>query len=178
MRILPLPAAPEASLSPDLVWDGLTGDLAPALPSEAENMGGLRARAAIATAVLIALMTDVRADPTELRDGDVNRGWPGDGFDLRGYETPLGSKLWLLRRRTVDDVETPRLAEDYALEALQPLLAQGVAARAAADATADPARNRLILDVALYGRDGVTVYQARYAVLWEQLNGLPDPLAP
>lgn len=172
MRIIPLSDAPEPTLSPDLVWDGVMADLAVAGSGEAGNRGGLRARTALETAVLICLMTDARVSPDELRDGDVNRGWIGDSFDLdeAAGEAPIGSRLWLLMRRTVDAVEVPRLAEDYAVAALQPLIDQGAAAKATAVATADPARNRLDLAITLTDRDGATLVASRYRVLWEGLG--------
>ena len=86
-------------------------------------------------------------------------------------ESPLGSKLWLLRRSALDeDIELR--AADYAREALQPLLDQGVAVRADVTATASRANNRLDLDIGLYGRDGVVLYQKRFAVLWDQVHGV------
>ncbi len=169
IRIIPLSGETSTQLAPDLVWNGVTGDLA-------ISGSGLRSEQQIATAVLICLMTDIRVDADELRDGDINKGWPGDGFDLRGGETALGSRLWLLRRRTVDDSETPRLAEDHARDALQTLIDQGVCVRVEAVATADPARNRLDLAIALYGRSGAEIFNQRFGVLWEQLNGVSKPL--
>lgn len=180
LRIVPLSQGAEPLLVPDIVWDGVMGDFAPASADEVQNRGGLRARAQLATAVLICLMTDVRADPTELRDGDVNRGWPGDGFDLdtEQDERPMGSKLWLLRRRTVDEVETPRLAEDYAREALQVLVDQGAVAAVDVAVTPDPARNHLELAVTLTDVSGATSFAERYRVLWEQLkHGDDRPLS-
>ncbi|WP_414832189.1 phage GP46 family protein [Afifella sp. YEN Y35] len=180
IRIVPLTEEPEALLSPDIVWDGEMGDFAAAGPDETKNRGGLRARAQLATAILMLLQTDRRADPSELRDGDDNRGWAGDGFDLDAdnSERPLGSKLWLLRRRSVDEVETPRLAEDYAREALDVLIEQRAVARIDVQATARPADRRLDLNVALYGRDGTQLYAARYGVLWDQVTrGDIHPLA-
>lgn len=170
MRIVPLASPAEVNLSPDLVWDGIMGDLA--LSGGDEPRGGLRAKAALETAVLICLMTDARAEATELRDGDVNRGWPGDSFDLQDGEAAIGSKLWLLRRSTVDAVETPQRAEDYAREALQPLIDQGAVAAVTVAAEAEPARNRLTLAVTLTNRDGDVVAATRYAVLWDHLNGI------
>lgn len=174
MRIIPISDGAEESLAPDLVYDGVLGDLAPAGDGEAGNRGGLRARAAIETAVLICLLTDARVSEDELRTGDENRGWPGDSFDLdeAAGEAPIGSKLWLLRRRTVDAIETPRLAETWALEALQVLIDQGAAAAATAVATADPARNRLTLAVTVTDRAGVSLVDRKFQILWESLDGI------
>jgi len=168
MRIVPLDQTPLPSIAPDLVFDGVLADFAPALAGEVANRGGLRARAALATAVLICLGTDARVRADELRDGDINRGWPGDSFDLdeSAGEAPIGSRLWLLRRRTIDDIEVPRLAEGYAVEALAPLIRQGAAAKATATAVADPARNALELYVELTDRDGAVIVANRYKVLW------------
>lgn len=174
MRIIPLPDSTEPMLSPDLVWDGIMGDLALAEPDEPFNRGGLRARAPIETAVLIALMTDARADPDELREGDINRGWPGDTFDLdeAAGEKPIGSKLWLLMRSTVDDFETPRRAEAYAIEALQPLIDQGVVAAVTAKAEAEPRHNRLTLSIEVTDRDGSLIVAKKFRMLWSELNGI------
>lgn len=171
MRIIPIGDGPEPTLSPDLVWDGVMADLEPAGDDEPGNRGGLAARAALETAVLICLMSDARVAADELRDGDVNRGWIGDGFDLDATagEAPIGSRLWLLARRTVDDAILPRLAEDYAVAALAPLIAQGAAALATATATADPARNRLDLAVELTDRAGQVIVAPKYRILWEGL---------
>lgn len=170
MKIIPLAPAAEPLLDPDLVWDGRVGDLAITSIDDPVNPGGLRATQALATAILICLMTDARADETELRDGDINRGWPGDSFDRDPGEPPLGSKLWLLRRRALTaDIET--LAEDYARAALQPLIDQGAVARFDVAAVADRPNSRLVLSISGYGRDGIQVHDQKFAVLWEQLNG-------
>lgn len=174
MRIIPLAGPDEPMLSPDLVWDGIMADLALAEPSEPGNRGGLRARAQIETAVTIALMTDARAMPEELRIGDENRGWPGDTFDLDATagERPIGSKLWLLMRSTVDEIDTPRRAEAYAREALQPLIDQGVAASVSAVASADPSRNRLALSVEVTDRAGTMMVARRFRILWDDHDDL------
>jgi phage gp46-like protein len=174
MRIIPLTPAREPSLAPDLVWDGVMGDIAPAGPDEPSNRGGLRAVAHLETAVLICLMTDARADAEELRSGDVNRGWPGDTFDLdrSAGEAPIGSKLWLLMRRTVDDEIVPRLAEAYAIEALHPLISQGAAAQITARATARPAQNCIDLAVTLTDRVGGVIVAPNFSILWSELNGI------
>lgn len=78
----------------------------------------------LATAVLISLFTDRRADGDDTipdRSGDP-RGWWGD----LGRARPLGSKLWLLEREK--QTEQVRLrAQDYAQEALDWLVEDGVA---------------------------------------------------
>lgn len=165
MRIVPLASPDEPMLSLDVVWDGVMGDYAPALASEPSNRGGLAARRQLATAVLLCLMTDRAADPSELRDGDEQRGWAGDAI---AGEAPLGSKLWLLRRRTVDAVETPRLAVDYARAALQTLIDQQAVAAFEISAEARPADRMLVLTVAGTDRQGATVVASRYGVLWDQ----------
>nr|WP_304363602.1 phage GP46 family protein [Jiella sp. LLJ827] len=159
-------------MSPDIVWDGEKGDLALSALTDPINPAGLQAERPLETAVLIALMTDIRVDPTELRDGDRNKGWPGDGFDLEPGEHPLGSKLWLLRRSALaPDVE--QKAVEYAEEALRPLIDQKVFARFDVAAAADRVRNRLDLTVQGYGRDGTQTYHEKFAVLWDRL-GAPD----
>lgn len=170
MRIVTIHAEAPGSLAPDILFDGVMGDFALADASETRNRGGLRARDALKTAAIICLLSDARVAADELRDGDDNKGWPGDSFDLADGEAAIGSKLWLLRRRTVDDIETPRLAEDYALAALQVLIDQGAAARATATATADPTRNRLDLAVTLTDRDGAIRVAQNFRVLWDELD--------
>ncbi|UQN43748.1 phage GP46 family protein [Agarivorans sp. B2Z047] len=76
------------------------------------------------TMVFIMLFSDRRAtegDEIPDRSGD-RRGWPGDSF----FPYPIGSRLWLLSREKI----VPRLqfeAEDYAREALEPLLIENMA---------------------------------------------------
>ncbi len=176
MRIVPIDAKAAPLLDPDIVWNGVVGDLASAAPTDPDNPAGLRAGQALATAVLICLMTDARALPSEMRDGDVNRGWPGDAFDLEQGDVPLGSKLWLLRRRAIDR-QTAIAAEDYARAAMQTLIEQGAFVRVEVAASSEPARNRLVLDVTGYGESGERRFDQRYAVLWDQIDGVTAPLS-
>lgn len=178
LRIIPLDEAREPLLDPDLVWDGTRGDVAAAGLQHPTNPGGLRSGQSLATGVLICLMTDARVDPAELPPGETNRGWPGDAFDMEPGEVPLGSKLWLLRRRHMGDPNLEILAADYARQALQTLIDQGAVARVEVEVIAVRERNLLILIVDLFGRDGARVYHGRFAVLWEQLHGVDSPLAP
>ncbi len=176
LRIIPLDEADGIYRSPDIGWDGLLGDLLLNSLTHPTAPGDFRAEQGLATQVLILLMTDRRVEDSELRDGEQNRGWLGDSFDRLDGEDVLGSRLWLLRRRSIyDGIEVD--AEDYAREALQPLIAQGAVARIDATATANRAENRLDLDIALYGRDGEAVFNQKFGLLWRQIDGVEYPLA-
>ncbi|MCC4296289.1 phage GP46 family protein [Aurantimonas coralicida] len=172
MRIVPLSEANEPLLSPDLIWDGISGDIAISPLSDPDNPGGLVSRDALKTAVLICLMTDIRVDPVELRDGDENKGWPGDGFDLETGDVPMGSRLWQLRRSSLyEGIELD--AQDWARAALQTLIDQGVFVRFDVEAVRVPQANRLTLIVTGFGRDRADpTYQDRFAVLWEQMDAV------
>ncbi|MFP4895829.1 phage GP46 family protein [Paraburkholderia sp. EG304] len=74
------------------------------------------------TAVLISLFSDRLALPSdETPDGD-RRGWWGDD-PLH----PIGSRLWLLGR-VKGPMDVPQRAQDYAQEALQWMIDDGVVA--------------------------------------------------
>lgn len=176
LRIIPLDEADEIYRSPDLGWDGLIGELLLNDLDHVSAPGDLRAEQGLATQVLILLMTDRRVEESELRDDEQNRGWLGDSFDRLDGEDILGSRLWLLRRRSIyDGIEVD--AQDYAREALQPLVTQGAVARIDVTAIANRAENRLDLDIALYGRDGESVFNQKFGLLWRQIDGVEYPLA-
>ncbi|HEV2501485.1 MAG TPA: phage GP46 family protein [Mesorhizobium sp.] len=175
MRIIALDGPALPMLDPDVVWNGIVGDLE-ITPADAPiNPAGLRAGQSLATAVLICLMTDCRVEATELRDGQANRGWPGDSFDLEPGEVALGSRLWLLRCRALaPDIELE--AQDYARAALQPLIDDGAFARFDVTASVNRPQNRLDLDVRGYGNAGEQRFSQRFALLWGALAR--DPLTP
>ncbi len=176
LKIIPVDGAEEPYRAPDLIWDGIVGDLAINPLTHPDAPGDLRAEQGLATQVLIHLMTDVRVEPSELRDGDENRGWFGDSFDVMDGEQPIGSRLWLLRRSALTDgIEVE--AQDYAREALQPLLSQSAVARIDVVATADHANSRLDLAVTIYGRNGEVTFDKKFELLWRQIDGVANPLA-
>lgn len=176
LQIIPADDAEEPYRSPDIGWNGQVGDLILNPLTHPSAPGDFRAEQGLATQVLICLMTDRRVEASELPEGVENRGWIGDSFDLVGDETPIGSKLWLLRRSALyDGIEIK--AQDYALEALQPLLKQKAVARVDVTATADRRANRLYLSVSLYGRDGTRLYDNRFEILWRQIDGVGNPLS-
>jgi phage gp46-like protein len=175
LKIIPSDETEEPYRSPDIGWNGLFGDLIVNPLTHPDAPGDLRAEQGLATQVLIHLMTDRRVEASELRDGDENKGWIGDSFDLAEHETPLGSRLWLLRRSSLFEGVEIR-AQDYAREALQPLIDQEAVARIDVTATADRPQKRLNLAVDLYGREGEKVYSNRFELLWGQIDGVANPL--
>ena len=95
------------------------------------EFGDLAAGDDLATAVVLSLFTDRRAEPDDgVPDGtDDRRGWWGDGLADR----PLGSRLWLLSRAKATR-ETRLRAIEYAQEALAWLVDDGVADAVEVDA--------------------------------------------
>lgn len=159
--------------APDIVMNGVTGDLVINPLDHPDAPGDLQAEQGLATQVLIHILTDRRVEPSELPDGVENRGWPGDSFDLEEGETPIGSRLWLLRRRPIfDGIEI--VVEDYVREALQPLLDQEAVASIDVEVTVDRGANRVDYTVNLYGRRGEAIYDRKFELLWRQVNAVAN----
>ncbi len=176
LKIIPVEDADDPYRAPDLGWDGEVGDLLINPITHPDAPGDFRAEQGLATQVLIYLMTDRRVDPSELRDGDENRGWIGDSFDIGPDEQPLGSRLWLLRRSAIyDGIEVK--VEAYVREALQPLLSVKAVARIDVIVTVDRPGNRVSYQVSLYGRDGAKIFDNKFELLWDQINGVEYPLS-
>jgi phage gp46-like protein len=174
-----------ADPQPILLWDSVwfpgegQADWAIAGAGEPFNAGGLQSKAALHTAVVLALFTDRRIpDDHPLRKyvGDDQRGWFGDGEDIREElgESDLGSLLWVFER-TILTEETRKWVEAVALEALAPLIFQRAVVRIEAKAVAEFAFNRLDLFIELYGRDGAQVYAQRFENIWQQSVTSPSP---
>jgi phage gp46-like protein len=176
LKIIPVDDEREPYRSPDLLWDGLSGDLDVNALTHPTAPGDLRAEQGIATQVLICLMTDRRVEPEELRDGDQNRGWLGDSFDIKLGETPIGSRLWLLRRAAIfEGIEVT--VEDYIREALQPLLDQRAVVSIDVNVTVDRARNRIDYGVVLHGKRGERIFDRQFELLWRQADAVVYPLS-
>ena len=74
------------------------------------------------SAVYMSLFLDARAEPgDELDDPDDVRGYWGETYGF-----PIGSRLWLLRRRKRTQ-ETLNLIESFSLEALQWMIDDDIA---------------------------------------------------
>lgn len=164
---------------PTLFWDSVwrpwrgQADWAMAGADEPQNRGGLRAKAALHTAIIISLFTDKRIANDHplfylVEDGDP-RGWFGDGVDVRSdlHETDMGSLLWVFERAHLNE-EIRRWVEIVALEALTPLINQGVAIRIDVQAEAQFAINRVDLAVQVYGQDGSKIHDHKFEDIWAQ----------
>lgn len=89
----------------------------------------LAGEAGLESAIIISLFTDRRAnDDDVIPDGSDNkRGWWGDSYPDIDKDR-IGSRLWLLHREK-DTQAVMNRAKDYAAEALQWLIDDGVARR-------------------------------------------------
>jgi phage gp46-like protein len=162
----------------DTVWNRETqqGELALADPDETANVGGLRSKAAIATAVIIALFTDQACPPDhplyKFCDGDP-RGWWGDGILFDDEPGPMGSLLWLLERSVVkaQGLDMAMWAQSMAQDALAFMITLGVCAQINVSATAYPQYRGLAIAVELIGSNGQTTYKNTFDVLWQQIRG-------
>ena len=81
------------------------------------------------TAVLLSLFTDRRAEADDVTDDEERQGWWADALD----DDRIGSRLWLLRR-TATRPNVAQRAREYAEEALEWLIEDGVAERVSVEA--------------------------------------------
>jgi phage gp46-like protein len=171
---------------PSLIWDSVwfpaigAADWAIAGSDETQNRGGLQSKAALHTAVILALFTDARIPDNHplhylVADGDP-RGWFGDGVDVQADlgEGPLGSLLWVFERAPLTE-KIRQWVEAIALQALATLIFQGVAVKIDAQATARFAANQCDLAIQIYGRDGTQTYNYKFDDIWQQSLTSPVP---
>jgi len=175
--------AESAAAQPDYQWDTQfnpatqTWDWVLAGYGDPTNVGGLLTTRPIDTAVIIQLATWRRAEAYDnLPSGNDPRGWWGDSVDIDTNEGPLGSRLWLLYRAVLN-ANTAQLAENYATEALQTFVKQGVWATFTVATTIDKPNSKLVLTISAFSQDGARVYQQQFARLWaaEQQSFTPTP---
>lgn len=173
---------------PTLLWDSVwepwrgQADWAIADADETQNRGGLRAKAALHSAFVICLFTDRRISKEHalfhlVADGD-QRGWFGDGFDVRNElaEEDMGSLLWIFERSYLTD-EIVRYVELFALEATACLKKQGACVRIEAQAERRQAPGDGVnLSMQAYGRDGSLLYDYKFEDIWGQVATAPRPL--
>lgn len=118
------------------------------------------------TAILISLLTDRLAETDDpITDGTNDpRGWWGD----LGADYPIGSRLWLLERAKQTN-DTLQLAQNYATEALQWLIDDGVVA--SFDILTEWTRPRMLgMRITAYRQDGSVIVATQYNFAWNGLN--------
>lgn len=122
------------------------------------------ARDDLARAVVNSLFSWARAEEDDEKPGESKMGWWADSYSDKGDK--FGSRLWLLMRssRTSEDIA---LAEEYALEALQWMLDDNIAAEIKASAELD-SFERLNLQIEIVRPDGKSL-TARFADVWSEL---------
>lgn len=125
---------------------------------------GLAEDSGLESAVIISLFTDRRANADDvLPDGGNDlRGWWADSFN-DNFNDKIGSRLWLLSR----EKQLPSVmvrAREYAVEALQWLIDDGVAESVAVEVS-NPRMGILALAVSIY-RPLRPVTQYRFETFW------------
>lgn len=141
--------------SPTVVIDGRTIPL------------GLDSAEPLVRAVMISLFTWRRANPDDDLPGDLRQGWWGDAFPPVANDR-IGSRLWLLSRAKLLP-ETAAKAREYAREALQWLVDDGVAARVDVEAERH-GLDTLALACRFYKADGTKLADIRFTDVWSFLQ--------
>lgn len=128
---------------------------------------GLAVDDGLRTALLVSLFTDARSrDDDELPAGETRRrGWWGDLLAVPG--DGIGSRLWLLAREKQTE-ETRERAQDYAREACQWLIDDGVASQVDVSAEWLDGVGRLGLAVTVH-RPGLDAVTHRFDDLWKSI---------
>jgi phage gp46-like protein len=122
-------------------------------------------------AVIISLFTWRRANDDDVlpNPGSFRMGWWGDSFPPVQNDR-IGSRLWLLARAKLTDT-TVKQAQDYAVEALQWLVDDQVAARVSVTCQR-LGLSTLAMRCALYQSDGQASALVQFQNLWRLLNGV------
>lgn len=120
----------------------------------------------IETAIIISLFTWRRANPDDKLDSGQSRfGWFGD--KIGGNDKfPLGSRLYLLARKTITP-QTMREAEEFASEALKWMVEDKVVSSISC-ASERVSNERVDLRIT-YTRDGISK-EKRFNDLWQQIE--------
>lgn len=126
--------------------------------------GDLTTDDTIVPAVLLSLFCDRLADPSDLiPDGTTwRRGWWGDLLsEVDGDLT--GSRLWILRRKKLTE-ETLNKARDYAVEALQWLIDDGIAQKV--DVVSEKIDYQTLGLQVIITRRALPDYAVQYNLVW------------
>jgi phage gp46-like protein len=131
---------------------------------------------ALATAVMVALGTDRRADASDIlpTESDDRRGWWADtNADVIWNAWPIGSRLWLLERHKITDNtarqgSTLARVDTYIREALRPFTDQGIASRVDVEVTR-PELQKIVARVTLW-RGPLPAIELQYQALWNEIG--------
>lgn len=119
-------------------------------------------------AVIISLFTWRRANPDDITEGQKMGYW-GDVAEPPEVNDKIGSRLWLLSREKVLN-STFNRAREYAKEALQWLIDDGVASRV--DVIAERfGADGMALQCSIYRLDGQNI-TLRFDNAWEYIRGI------
>lgn len=119
-------------------------------------------------AVEISLFSWRRAEPDDEVDDEQRMGWWGDSFPAVDGDK-LGSRLWLLRRKTITP-EVLRQAEAYAREALQWMIDDELVRTVEIQLTR-PDRTRVDMVVTLTD-DGGPLPPFNFEDIWQVQHGI------
>jgi phage gp46-like protein len=131
---------------------------------------------ALATALCVALGTNALAsldDPLPDPDSTDREGWWGDyDADFIWQAWPIGSKLWLLRRSTIEGPNAQRgatvaLVQNYIVQAIQPFVDRRICSTFDVTVTRMD-KQRIDALIHVY-RGPLQAIELRYAILWDEL---------
>lgn len=128
---------------------------------------GLTSPEPLVRAVVISLFTWRRAQHDDDLPANQRMGWWGDSFAPVDGDR-IGSRLWLLSRAKLVP-ETAARAQEYATEALQWLIDDGVAAKVEVVAERQ-GLSTLALAVRIYKTGAAVPLDIRFTDVWEFLH--------
>lgn len=146
---------------------------------EASNAGGMQAKEALTTAILLQCFTDRFSKNPTLRGGTDPRGWWGDGFQEAPGAPPMGIELWTLFNGILN-AQVVAQARAFVLAGLRPLLTKegGPVARFDVVASMDLIQGQLSIEIKGFSQDGLNVYSQRWQYAWDQTARGPFPASP
>lgn len=118
--------------------------------------------------VIISLFTWRRANPDDDLPGNDKFGWWGDSYPQISNDR-IGSRLWLLSRSKLM-IDTASRAQEYAEEALQWLIDDGVAAAVQVQAERH-GLEMLALGIKII-RGDQSALNIRFANVWDYINAI------
>lgn len=128
---------------------------------------GLQSSDPLVRAVIVSLFTWRRAQPDDQLPASERMGWWGDSFPPVAGDR-IGSRLWLLSRAKLLP-DTVARAKEYAQEALQWLVDDGIATRVEVDAERQ-GQSTLALACRIYKPGATSPLDVRFTNVWDFLT--------